>query len=157
MEKANGRGWSRLPVNPSDVKVKIIGLLLSLRKEDEEGKYNLNQDMILSMIYTQWGEHISAEKTEDNDKLRLFGLLFLESNLDKLHRLSLGVTWWNQLEDPDLILKGLFQLLAIDFNNENIKVDLPSKSTDLNSYELDHLDPNDESRIRIKRDGKYNS
>ena len=114
MEKANGRGWSRFPVNPSDVKVKIIGLLLSLRKEDEEGKYNLNQDMILSMIYTQWGEHISAEKTEDNDKLRLFGLLFLESNLDKLHRLSLGVTWRNQLEDPDLILKGLFQLLAID-------------------------------------------
>ena len=157
MEKANGRGWSRFPVNPSDVKVKIIGLLLSLRKEDEEGKYNLNQDMILSMIYTQWGEHISAEKTEDNDKLRLFGLLFLESNLDKLHRLSLGVTGRNQLEDPDLILKGLFQLLAIDFNNENIKVDLPSKSTDLNSDELDHLDPNDESRIRIKRDGKYNS
>ena len=110
--------------------------------------------MILSMIYTQWGEHISADKTEENDKLRLFGLLFLVSNLGKLRWLSFGVTGRNQLKDPDLLLKGLFQLLAIDFNNENIQVDLLSKSTNLNADELDHLDPNYESRIRIKRDDK---
>ena len=152
-EKSDGRGWKRLPVNPSDVKVKIIALLLSLRKLGDDGIYTLKQDMILSMISTQWGATISADKTEDNDKLRLFGLLFLESNLDKLHCLSLGVTGRNQLEDPDLLLKGLFELLAMDFNNEMTIVQLPSKSSDLNENELDNLDPNDASRIRIKRDG----
>ena len=122
---------------------------------NDEGKYILNQDMILSMISTQWGEHISADKTEDNDKLRLFGLLFLEANLDKLHRLPLGVTGRNQLEDPDLLLKGLFQLLAIAFNNKNVIVQLPTKSADLNEDELDNLNPTDQTRIQIKRDGNY--
>ena len=153
-EKLEGCGWNRLPVNPSDVKVKIIALLLSLRKMGDDGIYTLGQDMILSMISTQWGATISADKTEDNDKLRLFGLLFLERNLDKLHRLSKGVTGRNQLEDPDLLLKGLFSLLAIDFNNDTTIVELPSKSSDLNENELENLDPNEASRIRINRDGK---
>ena len=98
---------------------------------------------------------MSSEKTEDNDKLRLFGLLFLENNLDKLHRLSMGVTGRNQLEDPDLRLKGLYQLIAIDFNNDKIMIELPSKSSDIKVDELDDLDPNIETRIRIKRDGNY--
>ena len=99
MEKANGRGWKRLPTNPTDVKVKLIEILLSLRRIGDVGEYNLTQDVILGIISTQWGEHVSsADKTEDNDKLRLFGLLFLEQNLDKLHRLSLGVTGRDCLE-----------------------------------------------------------
>ena len=156
MEKANGRGWKRLPTNPTDVKVKLIEILLSLRRIGDVGEYNLTQDVILGIISTQWGEHVSsADKTEDNDKLRLFGLLFLEQNLDKLHRLSLGVTGREQLEDPDLLLKGLFQLLAMDYNNENVRVHLPLKASDINDAEIDYLDANDETRIRIQRDGNY--
>ena len=64
------------------------------------------------------------KKTEDNDKLRLFGLLFHEDNSDKLHCLSIRITSCNQSEDPDLILKGLFQLLALDFNNGDFYVQL---------------------------------
>ena len=69
----------------------------------------------------------------------------------------MGVTGRNQLEDPDLRLKGLYQLLAIDFNNDKIMIELPSKVLDANVEELDDLDPNDETRIRIKRDGNYTS
>ena len=116
----------------------------------------MTQDVILGIISTQWGEHVSsADKTEDNDKLRLFGLLFLEQNLDKLHRLSLGVTGREQLEDPDLLLKGLFQLLAMDYNNENVRVHLPLKASDITDAEIDYLDANDETRIRIQRDGNH--
>ena len=102
------------------------------------------------------GGELSSDKTEDNDKLRLFGLLFHEDNSDKLHRLSIGITSRNQLEDPELTLKGIFQLLALDFNNGDIWVTLPPKSTDHDKDDLEELDANDPKRMRIKRDGMHN-
>ena len=152
--KSDGNGWKRFPRNSSDVKVKIIEILLSLRRMNNDGKYDLEQNVILRMMDTQWGGETLSEKTEDNDKLRLFGLLFHEDNSDKLHRLSIGITSRNQLEDPDLVLKGLFQLLALDFNNGDLYIQLPDKSTDLNEDDLDDLDANDGERIPIKRDGR---
>ena len=95
------------------------------------------------------------KKTEDNDKLRLFGLLFHENNSNKLHRLSVGITSRNQLDDPSLQLKGLFQLIALDFNNGNLKISLPPKASDLDEWEIDELDANDSSRIRIEHCGKW--
>ena len=68
--------------------------------------------------------------------------------------MSIGITSRNQLEDPNLVLKGLFQLLALDFNNGDLYIQLPDKSTDLNEDDLDDLDANDTERIRIKRDGR---
>ena len=151
--KLEGRGWKRFPKNISDVKIKIIGILLSLRRLNSDNVFDLEQNVLLRMMDTQWGGDLSSDKTEDNDKLRVFGLLFHEDNSDKLHRLSVGITSRNQLEDPELSLKGIFQLLALDFNNGGFYVSLPPKSLDLDEDDLDELDPNDSARIRIKRDG----
>ena len=105
-EKVEGAGWKWFPRNSSDVKLKIIEILLSLRKLNSENEYQLEQNVILRMMDNQWGENNQSQKTEDNDKLRLFRLLFHENNSDKLHRLSVGITSRNQLEDPSLQLKG---------------------------------------------------
>ena len=151
--KVEGRGWKGFPKNISNVKVKIIGILLSLRRLNSDNVFNLEQNVLLQMMDTQWGGNLSSDKMEDNDKLRVFGLLFHEDNSDKLYCLSIGITSRNQLEDPKLTLKGIFQLLALDFNNGNIWVTLPPKSTDLNKDDLEELDANDPKRMRIKRDG----
>ena len=87
---------------------------------------------------TQWGGDLSSDKTEDNDKLRFFNLIFHKDNSNRLHHLSIGITSRNQLEDPKLTLKGIFQLLALDFNNGDFWVSLPPKSMDLDEEEQVH-------------------
>ena len=44
--------------------------------------------------------------------------------------------------------------MCLDFNNNDLKVQMPEKALDVNDY-YDDLDPNDESRIRITRDCTY--
>ena len=153
--KANGIRWSTFPKNISDTKIKILKVLLSLRKMNGDGVFELQQDRFISLLESQWGTALSSDNVEDNDKVRLFGLLFLDRNADKLHRLLMGVSNRSQLEDPNLVLKGLFELLALEFNNNEIVIPLPEKSCDLNNDELIGLDPNDGTRMRISRDGKW--
>ena len=52
----------------------------------------------------------------------------MAENEEKLLRVSRGVTDCKQLEDPDLVPKGLFQLLALDFNNSDVVAELPMKA-----------------------------
>ena len=154
-ERKAGRGWSRLPKNNTDIKTKIIERLMMLRKIDESSnKYELNQSYFLSLLETSWGMDIQADRITDNDKLRLFGLLFLSKNEEKLHRLAEGISSRQQLDDPSSNIKYIFQNLALDFNNSDIIVELPEKSLDIPEIELDELNGNDESRIRIQRDSE---
>ena len=46
----------------------------------------------------------------------------------------------------------MYQLLALDFNNEDICVKLPDEAEDLDDFEL--LEPNNMSRISIHCDCK---
>ena len=93
--------------------------------------YKLKQERILGMIKTTWGKNCSSERTEDNDKLCLFGLHFREENGDKLLHLSRSVTDRKKLEDPGLVPKGLFHLMELDFNNSNIVVEHSLKAQDI--------------------------
>ena len=52
-------------------------------------------------------------------------------------------------------MKGIFKAISHEFNNENIIIELPSKAEDIEGIENESLDPNDATRIRIKRDGKW--
>ena len=150
--KKNGYGWKRLPKNITDVKLKLIGLLLELRTETEDGTYVLDQTNFLKKIETLWGIENTSLVTEDNDKIRLIGILFLDTNSDKLYRLAQGVHSKNDLDDPSMNIKGVFQLLALDFNNNDIHISLPDEAEDME--EDINLNPNDPMRIRIQRDCK---
>ena len=100
-----------------------------------------------------WGYKVASQSTEDNDKLRVSGLLFLECNVEQLLRLAMGVTKRVQLEDQTLTLRGIFELLALQFNNEQIVVSYPEISSDVDG--MSNLNANDPLRIRIKRDGEF--
>ena len=52
-------------------------------------------------------------------------------------------------------MKGIFKKIALEFNNEAIIICLPTKAEDIKSIEEEDLDANDNTRIRIKRDGKW--
>ena len=52
-----GRGWTKVPKNPTDIKTKIIERLLSMRKFSEETKkYELDQNRLLNMLTNVWGQ-----------------------------------------------------------------------------------------------------
>ena len=46
-----GRGWLKVPTNKTNVKIKIIEIILSLRKM-RDSTYQLNHTRLLSMLYT---------------------------------------------------------------------------------------------------------
>ena len=69
-----------------------------------------------------------------------------------IQRLSDGVADRSSLDDPELSLKQLFMELALAFNNDDIELTLPDAAYDLDN--VNSLDPNDNSRVTIQRDGK---
>ena len=155
-EKKEGRGWKRFPRNATDVKASILKIIMNLRKFDEDNnKYDLDQNRVLGLLETQYGLGVSAQTVEENDKLRIYGLLFIPSNYHKLSRLGRGVEDRQDLDDPERSIKGIFESISLEFNNENITIELPSKAEDIEGIENETLDPNDATRIRIKRDGKW--
>ena len=155
-EKKEGRGWKRFPRNATDVKASILKIIMNLRKFDEDNnKYELDQNRVLGLLETQYGLGVSAQTVEENDKLRIYGLLFIPSNYHKLSRLGRGVEDRQDLDDPERSIKGIFESMSLEFNNENIIIELPSKVEDIEGIENETHDPNDATRIRIKRDGKW--
>jgi len=50
-----GNGWAKLPKNKINVKVKIIGRLLALRRIKNDGSYALEQERVLDMLQNVWG------------------------------------------------------------------------------------------------------
>ena len=151
-DKSDGSGWTRFPKNMSDTKIKLIQLLLEYRVKDNSNVFHLDQTSFIGTIETMWGCEIASGTIVDNDKIRLIGLLFIDNNSDKLYRLAQGVNNRQDIDDPALSPRAIFELLSLDFNNNEIILELPDEVMDIDGCE--GLDPNDISRIRIKRDGK---
>ena len=144
--------WLRVPKNVTNVKNKIIELLLSHRTTScDDSKFHLDQLRFVMLLNNLWGGEKIAAEMVGNDKLRVFGLLLgRESNKYILHRLSEGVTDRSHLDDPLYSPKEMFQHLALDFNNHEIHVDLPDNVEDIEEFMS--LDANDLIRINIIRD-----
>ena len=64
-----GRGWGKVPKNQSDAKVKIIGIVLALRKENDVGTYMLDQNRILGMLSNMWGASKPVTTLHYNDRI----------------------------------------------------------------------------------------
>ena len=155
-EKKDGLGWKRFPKNATDIKFSILKILMNLRKfEEENNRYVLDQDRVIGLLETQYGLGVSAQTIEDNDKLRIYGLLFIPTNYHKLCRLGRGVGSRHDLDDPEKSIKGIFEQIAHEFNNENIVVELPAKAEDIEQINDEDLDANDPARVRINRDGRW--
>ena len=83
--------WSRMPRNVSDVKKRIIKVILTMRKYGDNG-YELCQTNFIGILHNQWGGARAIPNITDNDKLRVFGLLLsVEENDYILRRLSEGL------------------------------------------------------------------
>ena len=149
--KDNVSGWNRLPKNVTDLKSKILELLMTFRKRTETGSYELDQSMFINLLFENWGGRQAIAQIVDNDKLRVFGLLLtIAKNKYILERLSEGIKDRQQLDDPVYSIKAMFQNLVLDYNNEHIHVKLPPDAEELDDYLT--LDANDSSRMKILRD-----
>ena len=134
-EKEMGRGWAKLPKNKTGIKVKIIKGLLALRKRSDSGQYTLSQTKILELLSNQWGTGSPSTELHHNDRVRGFGILMtIPENREYFQRLAEGVTSRRHIDDPEFSLKQIYQSLAFAFNNESIKIVLPSELFDLKKY-----------------------
>ena len=52
-------------------------------------------------------------------------------------------------------MKGIFEEIAFELNNEKDIIYLPSKAEDINGIKREDLDANDDTRILLLRDGKW--
>ena len=66
--------------------------------------------------------------------------------------LSEGRTSRNSKDDPSFCPSQMFSNIAVEYNDENIKIELPVNIFDVDGHE--ELDPNDKSRISITRDSE---
>lgn len=149
--KKDAQYWTRKPKNTTVVKMIIIELLIASRKIRPESKYELDQIQFLYLLKNQWGGERPAAVMEDNDRIRLFGLLLSrESNHHIAERLAGGIKDKARLDDPSCSPHACYQLLAMEFNDERIKVDLHHHAIDIEGYE--HLDPKDRNGIKMYRD-----
>ena len=90
MKEAKGT-WSRMPNNVTDIKTRIIKVILSMRNSVGT-QYSLCQTNLLTILHNQWGGAKQIANITDNDKLRVFGLLMsVERNDYILRRLSEGL------------------------------------------------------------------
>ena len=150
-----GRGWGSVPKNKSDAKMKIIKSLISMRKQNDAGnEYELDQSFYLATLQRMWGESRPCMQLQHNDRVRVYGLVMAkEDNREIYQRLAEGVTSRRSLDDPALSLKQMFQNIAVEFNNDDIMVELPADAFDMDC--IVDINPNDYSRMRITRDCKF--
>ena len=152
-ESDMGRGWNKIPKNATEAKVKLVQIILALRKE-VDGKYALEQRMVIQKCSTMWGAARPANVLHHNDRIRIFGIIMsLPEYREVFARLVNGPAARNEIDDVRFHPKQIYQDIALAFNNDNIVLTLPPNAFDLQC--IDEINPNDMSRIRITRDCKY--
>lgn len=62
----------------------------------------------------------------------------------------LGASTREALDAPSLSINGIFQKIALDFNNVDKHIDMPENACDIHG--IDFIDANDGSRISMNRD-----
>ena len=150
-ENTLGRGWAKVPKNKSDVKVKIVGVILALRKEDDGGKFVLDQGRILSMLSNMWGALKPVNTIHYKNRIRVYGIIMaIPANRHIYQRLAEGYTTRRHLDDPVFNMKQMFQNVSLQFNDERLIVELPPDYYAMEDSSC--IDANDISRIRIIRD-----
>ena len=76
----------------------------------------------------------------------------MEKNRLKFQCLAEDHKDWFSMDDPTMSLANIFRLLCFNFANEEIIIELPDNTCDIQGSE--DIDPNDATRVKIDRDGK---
>ena len=85
-------GWAKIPKNKTDLKTKIISRLLALRKQNNDGNYELYQTHFLNILESIWGKGADSMVIHHNDRACVFGIIMtLEKYCSIYQRLALGV------------------------------------------------------------------
>ena len=106
------------------------------------------------MLQNVWDETAVDITPHYNDRVRLFGItMSLPEYREVYQKLAEDVTSRHALDSFELNNSQMFQNLAFAFNNKDVKVTIPEDAYDLENIE--EIDPNDITRIRIHRDCKY--
>ena len=99
-------------------------------------------------------DDINNAKAEDNDVLRLFGILALSQNWDILLSLGAGKSFKRAEVDGALPWKNqIFYTLSCQFNDPDHHLDPPDQATFLTSF--CDLNPNDFDSISSNRDYEF--
>ena len=147
-------GWKKLPKSTSQIKEKIVSTIMALRSQCDDGSFKLSQESFVTTMQNFWGTSAVDLTPHPNDRLRLFGIIMTIPRMRPyFQRLCDGITNLAQLDSPSLSIPQIFADIRLAFNNEDIIINLPDASNDLENIEL--LDANDASRISIDRNRKY--
>ena len=88
MENDVGRGWSKIPKNKTDAKVKLVQVILCKRNL-VESTYHLDQSVVLDMCSTMWGAAKPMSIIHHNDRVRVFGIVMtIPENREMFGRLG---------------------------------------------------------------------
>ena len=106
-----GRGWSKLLKNKTNVKVKIVERLFSLRKIKGE-EFILDQSRIIGVLSNVWGSIRPTLIIHYNDREQLFGIVMtIEENRYMYQRLAEDCTTHQCIGDPNFSPKQIFQTI----------------------------------------------
>ena len=64
-----------VPKIKTDVKRIIVKRIISLRKENEDGKFHLSQAMFVRMLENVWGNRAIDTSSHHNDRVCLLGII----------------------------------------------------------------------------------
>jgi len=149
-ENTMGRGWTRIPQNKTNTKMKITKSLIAMRKQDTDGVFRLDQNRVLTNLPDAWGSSSSIIAFHHNDQVRNYDVtMTMPENREIYQRLSEGCEAHKYYADPIFSSKQMFQAI-LSFNNADAVIESPGDAFDMDG--INDIDPNDQSRIRIERD-----
>ena len=125
------------------------------KDEPPQRVYLYDQDYLFSKLYNIWCPlGIERKETTQNDKLRVFGIMLSNEMRDEMGSLSRGKsTTRDDLDNPELRVSKIYKKFALAFNDENVVIQHPEHYGELQNANT--MDPNELSRINIKRDGVW--
>ena len=138
---------------------KIRDIVENNSKEDKveapSHVYIYSQKFLFTKMFNMWTE-IGIEKDEVtmNDRLRVIGIMLSPEYRDQMDAFTLGkAKTREELDDPTKRKKVFYEQFAVGFNDEKIVVSNPERMNKLKNS--NRMDPNELSRINIKRDGEW--
>ena len=178
--KEHNKTFTKLPKNKSQLIQRVCKWILDNREykgfsdvddcdirelvqntADENGTdipshiYIYSQKFLFTKMFNMWTNlGIEKEEVTVNDRLRVIGVMLSPEYRDEMDSFTLGKAKnREELDDPSKRKKALFDKFAKGFNDENIVISQPQRFNKLRHSQK--MDPNELSRIHIKRDGDW--
>ena len=117
--------------------------------------YIYDQRYLFMKMYNLWCPlGIERKDTTQNDRLRVFGIVLLPDYRDEFDCITRKrANDREEMDNPRYHSKHIFQLFADSFNDRTLHIRQPKEYLNIPNASL--MDPNDQTRIAVKRDGKW--